>query len=171
MTVDVKNLTMGDVKFVYFRKNGGTITVAYTVLDREQKHGTYKVVFDWSACSPKDRFDKRVGRRMAFGRLAKRMSMLDHYNYLNEYADFDFQDNPAQGLYKQTVEHLERHLFHSGDFVIPRWFTRSYSEPAYLSSKTAQTVAQELKTSTSFLTKVEANFLKKLIDQKTNNFI
>ena len=74
-------------------------------------------------------------------------------------------------LYKQTVEHLERHLFHSGDFVIPRWFTRSYSEPAYLNSKTAQTVAQELKTTTSFLTKVEANFLKKLIDQKTNNFI
>jgi hypothetical protein len=108
---------------------------------------------------------------MAFGRLVKRMNMLDQYNYLNEYADFDFQDNPAQGLYKQTVEHLERHLFHSGDFVIPRWFTRSYSEPAYLKSKTAQTVAQELKTTTSFLTKVEANFLKKLIDQKTNNFI
>ena len=171
MTVDVKNLTMNDVKFVYFRKNGGTITVAYTVLDREQKKGTYKVVFDWSACSPKDRFDKRVGRRMAFGRLLKRMSHLDRYNYMNDYSDFEFDDNPAQGLYKQTVSHLENHLFHSGDYVIPRWYTRSFNEPAFLASKTAQTVAQELKTTSSFLTKVEANFLKKLIDQKTNNFI
>lgn len=171
MTVDVKNLTMSDVKFVYFRKNGGTITVAYTVLDREQKKGTYKVVFDWAACSPKDRFDKKVGRRMSFGRLVKRMNQLDNYNYSNGYSDFDFDDNPAQGLYKQTVEHIERHLFGSGDYVIPRWYTRSYNEPAFLTSKTAQTLVQELKTSSVSLSKVEANFLKKLIDQKTSNFI
>lgn len=171
MTVDVKNLTMNDVKFVYFRKNGGTITVAYTVLNRQDRKGTFKVVFDWSACSPKDRFDKRVGRRMAFGRLIKRMGLLDRYNYMQEYADFDFDDNPAQGLYKQTVEHLERHLFHSGDYVIPRWYTRTYGEPAFLTSKTAQSVAKELNTTSSVLTKTEANFLKKLIDQKTNSYI
>ena len=170
-SVDVKNLTMDDVKFVYFRRNGGTITVAYTVLNREEKKGTFKVVFDWSACSPKDRFDKSVGRRMAFGRLVKRMKSLDNYNYINEYADFDFDDNPAQGLFKQTVAHLENHLFHSGDYVIPRWYTRSYKTPKYLENKAAQSVADILQTNTACLTKVEARFLKALIDQKTNNFI
>jgi hypothetical protein len=169
--VDVKNLTMNDVKFVYFRRNGGTITVAYTVLNREEKKGVFKVVFDWSACSPKDRFDKRVGRNMAFGRLFKRMRALDTYNYINQYSDFEFDDNPAQGLFKQTVEHLERHLFYSGDYMIPRWYTRSYSTPKYLANKAAQNVAEILQSNSASLTKVEAKFLKSLIDHKTNNFI
>lgn len=171
MTVDVKNLTMDDVKFVYFRKNGGTITVAYTVLNRENKKGTYKVVFDWAACSPKDRFDKRVGRRMALGRLNKRMKSLDSYNYINDYADFDFDDNPAQGLYKQTVEHIEKHLFQSGDYVIPRWYTRSCQIPELLPNKAVQNTVEILKSNSVVLTKTDADLLKKLIDQKTYNFI
>lgn len=171
MSVDVKNLTMNDVKFVYFRKNGGTITVAYTVLNRENKKATYKVVFDWAACSPKDRFDKRVGRRMAFGRLIKRMKLLDNYNYMSDYADFDFDDNPAQGLYKQTVEHIENHLFHSGDYVIPRWYTRSCQVPQSITNKTVQSAVQMLQSNSVVLTRTEAELLKKLIDQKTYNFI
>ena len=44
MSVDLKDLKMEDVKFVYFRRNGGTITVAYTVVNRKEKDGIFKVV-------------------------------------------------------------------------------------------------------------------------------
>ncbi len=169
MSVDLRNLKMEDVKFVYFRRNGGTITVAYTVLNREEKHGTFKVVFDYSSCSPKDRFDRKVGRNMAFGRLAKRMKLLNSYEYINGYSDLEFDDNPNQGLFKQTVEHLERHLFYSGDYLIPRWYTRKIELPNFSNNNVSLAARSIINVGT--LNKRDANILKRLIDTKTYNYI
>jgi hypothetical protein len=169
MSVDLRNLKMEDVKFVYFRRNGGTITVAYTVLNREEKHGIFKVVFDYSSCSPKDRFDRKVGRNMAFGRLAKRMKLLNSYEYVNGYSDLEFDDNPNQGLFKQTVEHLERHLFYSGDYLIPRWYTRKVELPDF-DNKNVSLAARSI-INVGTLNKRDANILKRLIDTKTYNYI
>jgi len=169
MSIDLKNLKIDDVKFIYFRRNGGTITVAYTVVNRTEKSGSYKVVFDFSSCSPKDRFDRKVGRNMAFGRLAKRMKNLSNYGYMNEYSDFEFQDNPNQGLFKQTADHLETHLFHSGDYTIPRWYTRKVDLPDF-DNKNVSLAARSI-INVGTLNKRDANILKRLIDTKTYNYI
>ena len=169
MSVDLKDLKMEDVKFVYFRKNGGTITVAYTVVNRKEKDGIFKVVFDYSSCSPKDRFDRKVGRNMAFGRLVKRMRLLAGYDYREGYSDFEFVDNPNQGLFKQTVEHLERHLFYSGDYDIPHWYTKKIDLPNFENKNVSLAARSIINVGT--LNKRESEILKRLIDSKTYNYI
>jgi hypothetical protein len=170
MSFDLRSLTMNDVRFIYFRKNGGTITVAYSVINRKDKHGTYRVIFDFSSCSPKDRFDKKIGRTMAFGRLAKRMKQLNAYDYLEGYSDLEFDDNPNQGLYKQTVEHIERHLFYSGDFTIPHWYKKKAATLPNFVDKNVSMAARSI-SNIGVLNKTDADVLKRLIDSRTYNFI
>ena len=170
MSFDLRTMTMSDVRFIYFRKNGGTITVAYSVVNRKDKSGVYRVIFDFSSCSPKDRFDKKIGRTMAFGRLAKRMKQLNAYDYLEGYSDFEFDDNPNQGLYKQTVEHIERHLFYSGDFTIPHWYKKKSTTLPDFGDKNVSMAARSI-SNIGILNKTDADVLKRLIDSRTYNFI
>jgi len=170
MSFDLRTMTMNDVRFIYFRRNGGTITVAYSVLNRKEKNGTYRVIFDFASCSPKDRFDKKIGRSMAFGRLAKRMKQLNSYEYLEGYSDLDFQDNPNQGLYKQTVEHIERHLFYSGDFTIPQWYKKKTTTFPNTKDQNVKMAVRSL-ANIGILNKTEADALKRIIDSRTYNYI
>jgi hypothetical protein len=170
MSTDLRTLSINEVKFIYFRKNGGTITVAYTVLNRKDRHGVFRVIFDYSSCSPKDRFDKKIGRNMAFGRLSKRMKNLNAYDYLEGYSDLEFDDNPNQGIYKQAVENIERHLFYSGDFVIPQWYTKKAVTLPNFDNPNVSLAARGI-ANLGKLNKKEAESLKRLIDSKTYNFI
>ena len=74
---------MQDVKFVYFRRNGGVISVCYHLVSHGGKGGVHKIAFAWSGCSPLDSFSKRKGRAIAFGRLTRieRLSLLSPANH------------------------------------------------------------------------------------------
>jgi len=161
---------MKDVRFIYFRRNGGTITVAYTIVNRHEKHGVYHVVFDYASCSPKDRFDKKIGKNMALGRLAKRMKNLISYDYIDGYSDLTFMDNPNQGLYKQTVEHIERRLFYSGEYQVPNWYKKKTATFPNTKDQNVKMAVRSL-ANVGVLNKAEADALKRIIDSRTYNFI
>lgn len=167
MSVDLNNLKMEDVKFVYFRKNGGTITVAYLIPNIGEK-GTRRVIFDFASCNPKDRFNKKLGRNMAFGRLVKRMKKLTHYDIIDGYSDLEFEDNPNQGLYKQTVEHVYNDLL-SGDFDLPKWFYGSVKQLKAFENNEGSKIASLIQGTNKF-NRAEASYLKSLIDSKTYLF-
>lgn len=78
---------MSNINYAHIRPSSdsrsGGLTIAYTNLE---KGSTGEVTYAIARCSPKDNFSRRLGRRIAEGRLDKGMSD-KVYSNSSKYAD------------------------------------------------------------------------------------
>jgi hypothetical protein len=112
-----------DPKFIYFRRNGGVIVVAYRLLE-DKSNNKLRVVYDISQCSPLDRFSKKRGRNMALGRLDSRLRKLREAGMVDEMIDLTIDDDRTRSQYPQVAAAIEYDLFQANLNVLPNWARR-----------------------------------------------
>lgn len=95
-------------------KNGGAVTVACEVVPDTED---YLFSFGFAFCSPKDRFNKKIGRLIASGRLAKQRWYYERY---------------TGGLMSESIQHrincLWPKLLNQGAFDHPAWVEKELAE-------------------------------------------
>jgi hypothetical protein len=106
---------MKDVQFCYVKKNNGVATVAYKVLNKQTVEGSEHFVVEYAAafCSPKDQFNKRLGRAIATGRLRKSKQSID--------STLLVKDEPKSGKFAQIARALNV-VLNDSESTAPGWW-------------------------------------------------
>ena len=148
-----------ETKYVYFRLNGGVIVVAYKLVD-DKSGDKMRLVYDFASCSPYDKFERRLGRNKALGRLTSRINKMPVV-----YPDLEFTDDRTQGQYKMAVRAIETDLF-AGDGIVhlPQWARRPMVTETSEFTRELTSLIDKFK---SKLTRKELNASHSILEYKT----
>ena len=130
-----------EIRFRHLRfKQGGAVTIAWHNeydLDSDIKHVSYALAF----CSPKDSFNKKLGRIISKGRLSKitgnaeQVRGMEYYITTTPSIGFvttDIENSSPKTVIKHIGENIQK-------FYKPRWFKKAFLGGAVNGQETIQT--------------------------------